>query len=210
MTSWRDVTQSMGRLTLLLFLLAAAFELLVASSAVKDLTIGPLSLGNTSIVQDFLPAIIAYFLYYEFYLSTRWDRIALLYKAILKRFYPKLYRSRLFLIFAPIVQSPWASPYDITDHDHLSKVDKFDFFVAMIMDIFVWLVLFLGFEIQAYYKLIDKYGLSATLVLISLALSALLFVLFLVRAYIVISESISERLRELELDGIDRGLPKIG
>jgi hypothetical protein len=186
MASWKDVSAAIGRVVLFTLLLAAAFEFLTIPAAVKSLSIGPLSFSNTSLVQEFIPALIAYLLFYELSLSHNWADHQDLYEAILKRFQPKLARSNLTLTVQPRILGPWTSlgPSDAFNIPFLTRSEKFDLYTSTFTTVIVYLILPLAFEAQAYYELVRKYGAHDVLVIVSAILSGLFIALWV--TYIVI------------------------
>lgn len=195
MASWKDVSAAIGRVVLFTLLLAAAFEFLIIPAAVKSLSIGPLSFSNTSLVQVFIPALIAYLLYYELSLGDNWADHQDLYEAILKRFQPKLARSHLTLTVQPRIPGPWTfmGPSDIDDIPFLTKSEKFDFVTSFFTAIIVYFILPLAFEAQAYYELVRKYGAHDVLVIVSAVLSKLFIALWITRMVIGMIEIVKRR-----------------
>jgi hypothetical protein len=195
MASWKDVSAAIGRVALFTLLLVAAFEFLVIPAAVKSLSIGPLSFSNTSLVQVFIPVLIAYLFYYQLSLSNNWTDHQELHEAILKRFQPKLARSHLTLTVQPRIPGPWTSlgPSDVDDIPFLTKSEKFDFFTSFFTTIIVYLILPLAFEAQAYYELVRKYGTHDVLVIVSAILSGLFIALWITRMVISSIEIVKRR-----------------
>ena len=109
MTSWKEVSVITGRVTLFILILAAVFEFLVIPASISTISIGPLAVRNSSLVQEFIPILIAYLLYYQTSLSTNWAYHQYIYEAILYRFQPKLARSLLTMTVQPKVLGPWTT-----------------------------------------------------------------------------------------------------
>jgi hypothetical protein len=62
LSSWKQISDAITRSAAIVFLLMGAFEILIGSSAIKSLTLGPLTFSNTSLLQQFIPALVAYLL----------------------------------------------------------------------------------------------------------------------------------------------------
>lgn len=69
--AWKDISVSLSRSALLIFLLIAVFELLVYQTTSTVISIGTLTFVNSSTVQIVLPAVIAFFIYDGYRLSAR-------------------------------------------------------------------------------------------------------------------------------------------
>ena len=75
--AWKDISASLSRSALLIFLLMAVFELLAYQHTSTVISIGTFTLVNAPIVQIVLPTIIAFVIYDGFRLSARWLRLEL-------------------------------------------------------------------------------------------------------------------------------------
>jgi hypothetical protein len=182
MASWKEVSTAIGRVTLFTLILAVAFEFLMIPTSVTIISIGPLAVRNSSLVQEFIPILVAYLLYYELSLSNSWVDHQYVYEAILYRFQPKLARSHLTMTVQPKVPGPWTffGPREVvTNRSFLTESEKFDLFTTIFTSTFIFLILPLAFEVQAYYELVRKYGADDILVIVSAILSGLLIVLWI-------------------------------
>lgn len=188
LSSWKQISDAITRSAAIVFLLMGAFEILVGSSAIKSLTLGPLTFSNTSLLQQFIPALVAYLLYDMSSLITKWRDHGAIYFAVLKRFDPKLFKSELPSMVLPVIRGPWSIGPAYT-------AEQAEDWFAVIMRIALLLVagiLFpLAFEVQAYYVLVHKYGLGDILVWVSAAASLFFIFAWLLR-YIVGTDTLAE------------------
>ncbi len=175
LSAWQRSSEAITRTVLLGFLLAGIFELLVYSTTVKSLTVGPISLTNTSFLQIIIPALIAYLVYDIHYLIQRWHVCARIYELAIKKSQPKLYDAGLIDPILPRTRGPWVRRpvFYLTPGDELEdKAGRI-----------IWTVTFFllppAFEIQAYYELIHKFGFKDILLWASMLISVFFIVLWL-------------------------------
>lgn len=83
-TTWKDISATLSRNTILIFLLAAIFELLTYQRSSATILIGGFAFANAPIVQFALPAIVAFMLYDGYRLTTRWLDVETAYRALVK------------------------------------------------------------------------------------------------------------------------------
>src|SRR6202035_1397100 len=79
--SLRETTSSVIRAVVFIFLLAGAFELLFYAS-LKSLSIGSLSFSNTALLQQFIPALVAFPIFDAYRLAKRHQELSLTCLAI--------------------------------------------------------------------------------------------------------------------------------
>jgi hypothetical protein len=190
-SSMRENSAAASRAIVIIFLLAGVFELLVASTTIKSLAIGPLSFSNTSLVQKFIPVLIAYLIYDAYILVNRHLNQLGICNAIIKRFQPKLDASELPLNVLPGLRGPWAFGARVESESNQEPGDEFIFTVEMIVLLIAFFVLPLAFESQAYYALMHKYGFHDVLVWISMAVSIFFIAAWLIKVSIEIRSTTS-------------------
>lgn len=185
LASWQQVSDGITRTVVVIFLLGAVFELLVAAKTTSGVTIGPLSLHNTALLQQFIPALVAYLIYDAYNLVNQFMDLAAIYQELLKRFHKRIYDSGLTFYIMPRIRGPWRA---FDSYRPLSsesrRVDNFDSAISIILSIIAFFVLPLAFESQAYYLLVEKYGLGAIFVWISATVTAFFLVAWLVEVAI--------------------------
>ena len=152
--SWKQASETITRTVVFTFLLGAIFELLVSARAVSSLSLGGLSFSNTSLLQQFIPALMAYLFYDTLSMvGTFLDRRDI-YEQLVKKFKPTLAKSELLLVIQPRLRGPWG--FGREHRSEPTSADKFDFNVSMIVSVIATFFLPIAFEIQAYYSLVNK------------------------------------------------------
>jgi hypothetical protein len=181
LSSWKQISDSITRTVAIIFLLAGAFEILIGSGATTSLTLGSLTFSNSSLLQQFMPALVAYLLYDMSSLVARWRDHGAIYFATLKIFQPKLFNSELPSMVLPIIRGPWSLGPAYT---HERAEDAFAVIMRIILLLIGGILLPLAFESQAYYALVHKYGTGNILVWISAVASLFFIIAWLLRFFI--------------------------
>jgi hypothetical protein len=172
--AWKDVSATLGRCALLIFLLIAVFELLVYQSTSAAISIGTFTLVNAPIVQIMLPAIVAFVLYDGYRLSVRWLRLQWAYRKLMEIFAQRQYDNDLDVLIAPGLPSLWGIGAIGWSAKTVGTADWFMFYVNRIVVFSLLLAIPVAFECQAYYRLIQKFGYNDILLWVSLAITVLL------------------------------------
>jgi hypothetical protein len=171
--SWRDVSASLGRSALLVFLLITVFELLVYQRTSTVISIGTLTLVNSSVVQIALPAVIAFVLYDGYRLSVRWLRLQWAYRKLIEIVAPKQSDNDLDIFIAPSTPSLWGIGAMVWSAGMANAADRFMFYVNRTIMYVMMFAIPIAFECQAYYRLIQKFGYTSILLWISLVITTL-------------------------------------
>jgi TRAP-type C4-dicarboxylate transport system permease large subunit len=103
--AWKDISTSLSRSALLIFLLIAVFELLVYQTTTTVISIGTLTFANSSTVQIVLPAVVAFFIYDGYRLSARWLRLERAYATLTEIYSRKQRANALDLLIEPNLPS---------------------------------------------------------------------------------------------------------
>jgi hypothetical protein len=178
LSSWKQISDAITRSAAIIFLLIGAFEILIGSSDVKSLTLGPLTFSNSSLLQQFIPAVVAYLLYDMSSLIAQWRDHGAIYFAILKRFDSRLFKSELPSMVLPVIRGPWSIGPAYTAEQ---AEDWFTVIMRVALFLIAGILFPLAFEVQAYYVLIHKYGLGDFLVWVSAAASLFFIFAWLLR-----------------------------
>jgi hypothetical protein len=172
-STWVDTTSTLRRNAVFIFLVAAVFELLVYQKTSSTITFGAISVANSSIVQIALPAVLAFLVYDEIRLTTRWFDLEAAYYALIKKAMPKVDENDLDMLIKPVLPAFWAfgqpgSPKIV------QRSEKFNHSLTVGIGIIVIFIFPLAFEGQAYYKLFEKFGYHNTFLLINVSLTVIL------------------------------------
>jgi hypothetical protein len=171
--AWKEISASLGRSALLVFLLIAIFELLIYQPTSADISIGAFTLSNAPIVQIALPTIVAFVLYDGYRMSVRWLHLQWAYMTLTRMLTPLQGDNYLDLLIGPNLPSLWgigASP----GSGIATTSDRFIFRVNRIMMYSTMAIVPIAFEFQAYYRLIQKFSDDNILLWIGLIITALL------------------------------------
>lgn len=167
--AWKDISASLSRTAILIFLLMAVFELLVYQHTTASISIGGFTLGNAPIVQIVLPTIIAFVIYDGGRLTIRWLNLQTAYSALMRISAPLQHNNGLDFLIRPSLPALWGiGPLYIGD-----KVDKYMHKINVYVSRTTVFVVPVAFECQAYYRLIQKFGYHNVLLWISLVVTAL-------------------------------------
>jgi len=161
------------------FLLVAIFELLVNAKSINSVSLGGLSFSNTSLLQQFMPALIAYLFFYALSMVDIFTYRGSIYRRLVERFQPKLAESELLLTVQPRLYGPWG--FGVGRQSDPSKIDSLNSAANLIVATFSIFILPFAFEFQAYYDLIHKYGFGNTYVWISVIVAAFFMAVFTVK-----------------------------
>jgi hypothetical protein len=171
--AWKDISASLSRSALLVFLLIAIFELLVYQRSSASVSIGTFTFFNAPTVQIALPTVVAFVLYDGYRLSVQWLELQRAYYVLTRMLTPLQSDNDLDLLIRPGLPSLWGigrplSPgiADLSD-TFRSGVNGIVMYVMM-------LVVPIAFECQAYYRLFQKFGYSNTFLWIGLLITVLL------------------------------------
>jgi hypothetical protein len=168
--AWKDISASLSRTAVLIFLLMAVFELLVYQHTVTDISIGTIILGNAPIVQIVLPTIVAFLIYDGCRLSVRWLDLQIAYTELTRILAPMQRGNALDLLIKPNLPSLWPLGRFYVGN----PADKFMRIVTLGIAFTVIFVAPIAFECQAYYRLIQKFGYYNIFLWINLVITALI------------------------------------
>jgi hypothetical protein len=184
--SWRETSREVTRTVVFIFILSAIFELLVTAKAANSVSFGGLSFSNTSLLQKFIPALIAYLIYDAYQMTDSYINQGRLYHALIRMYQPGLFKTRLVYVVQPKLRGPWPFTIGQPPRDRTSHVDKIDSAVRYVQFIVAFLILPITFEIQAYYELIHKYGLTNTYSWISIVVASFFVTAFILRLFMAV------------------------
>jgi membrane protein YdbS with pleckstrin-like domain len=171
--AWKDISASLSRSALLIFLLIAIFELLVYQHPATIVSIGTFTFFNAPIVQIALPAVIAFFLYDGYRLSVRWLHLQFAYLTLTRMLTPLQRDNDLDLLITPSLPSLWGIGTVLSPRN----ADISDIFISRVNDTLMYtmmLVVPISFECQAYYRLVQKFGYGNIFLWIGLVITVLL------------------------------------
>jgi hypothetical protein len=153
--TWKDTSNSLGRIAFLAFLLMAVFELLAYQATSATISIGSFTIANSAIVQVALPTVVAFVLYDGYRLSVRWLSLRWAFRELTQIHAPLQADNCLDFLISPNLPSLWGigwAPIDFTLAERfISKVNSIIVYAMM-------LIIPVAFECQAYYRLIRKFG----------------------------------------------------
>jgi hypothetical protein len=172
--AWKDISVSLSRSALLVFLLIAAFELLVYQRMPGTISVGTFTLENVPTVQIVLPAVVAFVIYDGFRLSVRWLRLGRAYRALMSIYAPQQLDNGLEFLIFPNLPSLWGLGGSTGFRIVVTTADKFMNQVNAIVSYTAMFVVPVIFECQAYYRLVQKFGYQNVLVWISAGITAVL------------------------------------
>jgi hypothetical protein len=184
-SSWKDVSSSLNKSVFLILGLIALFELLTYQNSSHDLAIGSFSFANSSMVQVFLPTIVAYAIYDGCRLTLRWMDLQAAYLAISERDSAAISDNDLDLLIAPVLPAFWAVGKRLS----AQNADRGEKFILPMTILLAWVTMIvapLGFEFQAYYHLYNKFGPHNILLWINAGITTLF--LFTAVTYITLRE----------------------
>ncbi len=179
MSSWAKTANMVTKTVVWIFVMAGIFELLINKSTATSVSIGSISLANSSVVQYLIPPLIAYLLYDAVCLVERWWDQGDIFDGIIQKYQPKLFSSELLPFVVPQPRGPWTFDYSEAP-TFMSRGRKFEYD----MDVYIGLAgytLPLVFEAQAYYLLATRYGLRNALLWISAALAIAFLSIWIIR-----------------------------
>jgi hypothetical protein len=162
----REYVQNMRRMVAVLFLLAAAFEL-VANSRNASISIGSFRVTRNSIVLDFLPVAVAFLFLQVSVDGIKSDQLSDLFTEIFGLWSEKAEMNDLDVPVkgsAPVYWNPFAGTYR---PGNLAGVDKLEGNVATLLIGIIFLGV-LAFEGHAYYILFPALTIQLVLWIISL------------------------------------------
>jgi hypothetical protein len=174
-SSWKDVSSSLSKSVFLILGLIALFELLTYQNTSHDLTIGSFSFANSSMVQVFLPTIVAYAIYDGCRLTLRWMDLQAAYLAISERDSAAISDNDLDLLIAPVLPAFWAVGKRLSAQN-ADRGEKFILPMTISLASVTMIIAPLGFEFQAYYHLYNKFGAHNFLLWINVGITALFLV----------------------------------
>lgn len=173
--AWKDVSASLSRSAILIFLLMAFFELLIYQHTSTVISIGTFTLVDAPIVQIVLPTIVAFVIYDGFRLSSRWLNLQFAYVLLTEIYAPRQRDNGLDILIKPSLPSFWAIGSSGSNFTG-TPADRFMRRVNSIVSYTTLLVVPVAFECQAFYRLIQKFGYYNILLWINLVVTALLLV----------------------------------
>jgi hypothetical protein len=175
-SAWRDLSNSLAKLTILLFLIIAVFELLVYQRSPQQIVFASFSLADTPVIQIFLPGVVSYVFYDVVRTTTRWLDIEYTYYKVGHIVHPWLTDNQLDLLTVPMLPGVWR-PGTSVSRDNEQAPDKFFYQINRVVSVFFGLILPFIFASQAYYLLYIKYHAQEPLLLwISAAITSFFLV----------------------------------
>jgi hypothetical protein len=174
--AWKDISASLSRSALLIFLLIAVFELLVYQNSSAPIAIGTFTLVNAPIVQIILPAIVAYVIYDGLRLSIRWLHLQWAYMTLVEIWSPLQRANGLDILIRPDLPSLWGIGVwpGLRSAGSGKTSDKFIYTVNLAISWAMMLIIPVAFYCQAYYRLTQKFGYRDVLLWISLITTVIL------------------------------------
>jgi len=173
-SAWKDVSASLSRSALLIFLLIAVFELLVYQSTATIISIGTFTFVNSSTVQIVLPIVITFVIYDGFRLSARWLRLERAYVTLTEIYAQRQRDNALDLLIEPNLPSVWGIGTFGLGSTGEKSADEFMRNVNRTMSRIMMFAVPLIFECQAYYRLFQKFGYHNALLWISAIITIIL------------------------------------
>lgn len=153
-STWKDISASLSRISILTLLLAIGFELIVYEPKGTVISIGTLTLGNAPIIQIALPAVVAFLFYDSCRLTFRWLDLQRAYMVLTRILAPVQRDNALDLLIAPNLPSLWT----IGPFYARRRVDWRMIIIAWCITFIVVFITPIAFEFQAYYRLVEKFG----------------------------------------------------
>jgi hypothetical protein len=180
--AWKDVSTSLSRSAVLLFLLIAIFELLAYQRASGGISIGTFTIVNAPVVQIALPTVIAFILYDGIRLSVHWLDLESAYMILMRICAPNQASNALDILIKPSLPSLWAIGSSVSTR--LARPgEKFIYPVNIAVSATAIYVVPIAFECQAYYRLIQKFHLHNAFLWVSMIVTALLLICGYIYAY---------------------------
>ncbi|MFG2979947.1 hypothetical protein ACGFYQ_01640 [Streptomyces sp. NPDC048258] len=171
--SWTEVSKALSRSIILYLLVVALFELLVGNKEDLRFTVAGFQFVNSATLQKCLPALAGY-LYYESVMQMcRWLDCEQAFDLFYKKFHEPLYGQGMHLLLKPS-GGVWNIGTKYSGHSTAGKLGAAAQAVVGYLCLIVIPVIFLG---HASYLLIDRYGWSDPLTVVSFTLSSA-FLLF--------------------------------
>lgn len=173
---WKGISVSLSRTALLIFLFMVLFELLAYQHDLTAISIGSFTLVNVPIIQIALPAVVAYLTYDGPRLTARFLRLELVYMELVRIYAPRMQSNGLELLLEPNLPSLWgvgALSFEHTGNFSDSLMRKVNQTVLYVLSYAVPI----AFECQAFYRLIQKFGLHNIFLWINLVIT-MLFIIF--------------------------------
>jgi hypothetical protein len=186
--AWSDLSSALRRNAVLIFLLVAAFELLIYQKTSSIITFASFSLANSSFVQIALPTVIAFLVYEGWRLGKRWADLGEAYYALIKRIAPKASENDLDLLIRPMPPTFWAFgmadlPSEVTQRSEIFMAN-----LTLVFTITFAILFPLAFEGQAYYLLFQKFGYHDAFLWINVSLTVALLVCTIIYTVIYVGE----------------------
>jgi hypothetical protein len=180
-SSRKDANSSLGKISTSILALIVIFELLSSQGKVEEFSISSFTFSNSSIVQIFLPTVIAFLIYTAHVLTARAFNLDEAYYALMKKFAPQIHSNGLDILTSPILSTFWTAQKSAPSR--LLRSDEV--FVQLnsgISTLLMITILPIAFEAQAYNHLFGKFGFLDPLLWVNAALTAifLLFCLILI------------------------------
>lgn len=170
--TWKDTSSSLSRTALLVFLLMAIFELLAYQATPATISFGSFTIANSAIVQVALPTVVAFVLYEGYRLSVRWLNLRRIYSELTRIYAPLQADNYLDILIGPNLPALWGigqGPVETT------LAERFISTVNTIVMLTMMLIVPVGFECQAYYRLIQKFGSGDAFLWVGLAVTIFLY-----------------------------------
>ncbi len=180
--AWKDVSASLSRNAVLIFVLIAVFELLAYQKESTVFTVGSFTFTNTPIILVALPAIVAIIMLDGWRLTTRWVDLQYAFQELVKRCAPKLSENDLDILIRPALPAYWSIGIAGSERSGQPS-EKFIRSVSGILAVTMTIVTPLAFEAQAYYRLFGKFGYQNILLWFSVSITTILMTCAFVYAW---------------------------
>lgn len=186
-TSWGDVTGSLRRSVVLIFLLAAAFEILVYQRPSSAITFGSFTFADAPLVQMVLPTVIAFLAYDGSRLTGRWVDLQITYSNLTRKLSPRLYQNDLHVLVEPPLPAFWPVGTVISENIR-QRSEEFVERTATIVGVTTVIIFPIAFEGQAYYRLVQKFGYQNIFLWVNLGITLILLACTVIYLYLYTHE----------------------
>jgi hypothetical protein len=186
--AWKDVSSSLSRNAVLIFLLIAAFELIVSQKESSAFVISSFAFTNVPLIQIVLPIIVVILVYDGWRLTKRYLDLQQAYLYLFEEYAINLRQNELDVLIRPIMPAFWSigiSSSEVTGQTS----DKFISNVGVVLALVAAWVFPIAFETQAYYRLFDKFGYHDIILWSSMFITALLTICTVVYVIMLFRES---------------------
>jgi len=171
LSNWRDAEAQLKRTVALIVILAAVFELLTRGIGV-DLTFSFIRIRDLRLVEIFLPLVVAYETYSLYALFSDIQAYDMGVEDILRTLHPQIFTDDFNFLLNP-ANSILTSTVSLGSKG-VQNASSYILFSLGFLKVAVIFIAPLMFEIYAYVRLFQKFGLEAWVTWLSLVLSSIL------------------------------------